>query len=366
MARSSKKRWAKVMVCVGLHAAAGPATSDGSGQTSSEIVAGLLGGCSGYRLFDVFPGGPTYLVNTSKPIARALYPEIDAELMKLVKSNRIPAFQQGGFIEPATSTQGALRLQMAYGELCLNGLHSLGCLIAYDVLNKTGFFAPPDLGSLPPPRQIKADHWQFQIPMESSGSNTPIQVDVLIQEGQSNGWAGVSVPLKGENPVTHVSIRLHGRKMKAPLVQFQGITHLVLDSRLCPFPGLEAAKDTVLALARRFAKTHQGAFGVIWINPKRNQPTRMDPVVCLTTEPAQFFYEQSCGSGAAAVGIALADAARVDGAYRHKIIPPSAVALVTSGERSSSRRTFRSVYLEGPVLLRGIVRAASPGRTGER
>ncbi len=307
-------------------------------------------------LFDVFPGGPTYLLALKHLYPRDQYLRFDAAIMLSNNRESIPIFQQGGILEPPSNPRAFLRLQMAHGELCLNAIRCVGFLVAFNSLNGLDLLAPPSTQVHPAQGKKHGSSFWFQIPLEASGHNGLFNVDVRLCKGSAHGFVGVSAPLEGNDPIERVTIDLQGRPAQASLVRLAGITHLVVDGEANPFPGAEAAKPIVLKLAQTFASTHRGVFGVIWTKKLPNGSTRMDPVVCLTACPPEFFYEQSCGSGAAAVGIALAHAASIVGPYRFPLNPPSGMPIVTKGVRLKRPVRFKNIWVEGPVAFRGVHR----------
>lgn len=314
-------------------------------------------------ILDVFPGGPTYLLNPGRTLPRTTYPDLDDAIMIAGQKGQLPAFQQGGLLERPENDQALVRLQMAHGELCLNGIRSLGFCMAHDLVNGSIRMASAWTPKRPPILRSAGKSFQGWIPIEASGDRGLFRVEVRLRKGVPDGWAGVAVPLGGHDPLGNVRVDVDGRPGEATLVRLGGITHLVLDGRFRPFPGPEAANPIVLRLARLLANCHQGVFGVIWIQPQPDGRTRMDPVVHLATHPPQFFYEQSCGSGAAAVGMAMAEARSVRGAYRYSLVPPSQVPIITRGCRDPKPKAFHSVWIEGPVRLRGIYRFHAPHLT---
>jgi hypothetical protein len=198
--------------------------------------------------------------------------------------------------------------------------------------------------------------WRCEIPLEVSGFQGLLKVRVKIQEGSDRCWAGVEVPPPSPAKTQRIALRLGPRRLSGHLVRFPGITHLVLDPGSCPLVDAPSHFPLVLDAARELAGCHEGAFGMVWHERLGQGRIRMHPIVCLTTDPPQFFYEQSCGSGAAALGMALAEGRGVEGAYAYHLIPPSGVPIQATGTRSHRTRKCRDLHVQGPVFIRGPVK----------
>lgn len=207
-----------------------------------------------YSLFDP-TGNRTILVET--PVPEARQPEIAAKLMELE-----PETEQVGFYQ---ETDG-IRLRMAGGEFCGNATMSAAVLHAVHIETE----------------QLKAA-------VSVSGAAEPVSASV---ENQPDGyWIGtVEMP----QPRSMQDVLLPGAGT-VPVVQFEGIAHVILDQPM-PRPLAEKSAPEWCSLLEA------DALGLLFLDKRTGGLTPLVYVPAAGT----LCWEKSCASGTTAVGYYLA------------------------------------------------------------
>lgn len=185
--------------------------------------------------------------------------------------------EQAGFVSLDTP-DGLPLLRMAGGELCLNATRALGVLL----------HAEQRLA--PVPGALEHDQ-QYQYLVRTSGCDTPVQLRVTLTDAGYD--AAVSLPLAlppCDTPEPGVVI-----------VRLPGITHILLDASLHPFPAAWQAAHA--AMCARYIPEGAPATGCIWWR-REGDMFRIDPVVAVT-HPYTICHESACGSGALALALAM-------------------------------------------------------------
>lgn len=228
-----------------------------------------------YAKYD--PTGNTTLLVTS-PVPRSLQPALASRLI----AGGETAAEQAGFLEQASLPGAQARLQMMGGEFCGNASMALAAHLC----------AP------------KADGDRTRVVLEVSGAAGLVGVELENRAGRI--FARVAMPL----PRAIGSLRVEGQDW--PLVEFDGISHLI-----CPVPEGEgdvtdAQRALAFAAVRRVAATGACASGAVLL---RGNTLRIAPLVYVPASET-FVWERGCGSGSAAVGAWLAAESGAGGVWR--------------------------------------------------
>jgi diaminopimelate epimerase len=202
-------------------------------------------------------GNRTVLVET--PVPAGIQSAVAAKLMELE-----PTAEQAGFLSGSETADIALR--MAGGEFCANATMSAAVLFGIRARKAAGI-----------------------VTVAVSGAPEPVAVEITAK---ADGlWQGI-VQLPRPNAVELVRF---ADGQTNPVVSFDGISHVILE---CKMPTAEAE-----ALAkRRCAELSADALGLMFLDRARQTLTPLVYVPGADT----LFWENSCGSGTAAVGAFLA------------------------------------------------------------
>ncbi len=202
-------------------------------------------------------GNRTVLVDTPVPIDRQS--AVAAQLMQAE-----PTAEQAGFL--GESINADLSLRMAGGEFCANATMSAAALFAHRTGLREGI-----------------------VTVEVTGAKSPVTVAVAASD--DGLWRGV-VHMPRPNAVEVVTF---ADGQTCPVVSFDGIIHVIM---ACGMPRAEAQ-----ALAkRRCAELSADALGLMFADTAKQ---RLTPLVYVPGADT-LFWENSCGSGTAAVGAYLA------------------------------------------------------------
>lgn len=204
-------------------------------------------------------GNRTLLVETPVPADRQ--PAVAAKLMEAE-----PTAEQVGFLGESRTADVALR--MAGGEFCANGTMSAAVLYAMRTGQTAGTVA-----------------------VEVSGAAQPVCVDVA--SGADGLWQG-TVHMPRPDSVRDV---LFSDGQTCPVVSFDGIVHVILEEKM-------TKRDAESLVKRRCAQLRADALGLMFYDPSE---ARLTPLVYVPGADT-LFWENSCGSGTAAVGAYLAKA----------------------------------------------------------
>lgn len=205
-----------------------------------------------YSVFDP-SGNITVLVESDVPCE--LYTAVAKELMKLE-----PMAEQVGFVHDTV-------LNMAGGEFCGNATLSASARLALRDVS---------IGS------------SAQYSMSVSGASDPLAVTVK-RLSENKVSASVTMP----TAVSVSLIKVNG--MPATLVCFNGISHAVIHAQ----PNVSQAEQLVKSLCRQY---RADAFGLMFFDRETKE---LKPLVYVPASDT-LFWESSCASGTAAVGLALA------------------------------------------------------------
>ncbi|MBR0162723.1 MAG: hypothetical protein IJQ02_15795 [Oscillospiraceae bacterium] len=272
-----------------------------------------------YSIFDP-TGNITALVGDPVPVPQQ--PSVAAEIMRLH-----PAVEQVGFVRfPRPSETGALpELRMAGGEFCGNASMCAAALYAA-TLWQAGE-REPELVSL-----------------RVSGTDKPVEVN-LSREDAARWSAGVMFP--PALSVGSMELEWNGLRASLPLIRMEGITHLAIETGSPFFP----LKDDREA-AGQAVKTWCGAcrapgLGLMFL-AAADGAFHLTPLVYIPGSDT-LFWENSCASGSAAVGMLLAE--RSGRAVDLTLTEPGGTLRVACDPLSGETRLFgRTVFLEQHIL----------------
>jgi histidine racemase len=206
------------------------------------------------------------------PLPRSTYSEVANKLMNY---NNLCA-EQVGFIEKPTLPGSCSRLHMMGGEFCGNASRAFAAIMVqkgYSTFQQEGDY--------------------FIIPIEVSGNEHILKAEV---KELSDYTYDVKIKLPLHNSATPFETHYNGVHYLGLLVDFEGISHVVLyTGNDIPDEGL------LLHIVKERAPLINGAFGVMFYNEEINF---MTPLVYVE-ETGSVVWERSCGTGTAALGVAL-------------------------------------------------------------
>ncbi len=244
-------------------------------------------------------GNRTAFVET--PVAPEYYAPIGAALLS------VPSLQaeQAGFLCPPL--RGAAgRLVMSGGEFCGNASRSFGLLLGREMGRKDG----------------------DTVEIEISGCDHPLTVS-LRTEG-----AAVRMPLPRALRSIAIPEKNSGQ-LTLPAVEFEGITHVIIENRKAEQKLAEHAIEAVRALGA------VDAVGVMFLND-----SSMVPCVWVR-ETGTMIWESSCGSGTLACAVVRAQKTS-DDAFCLSLRQPGGVLCA---ELKKQGGKVLSAQLSGPVTL---------------
>lgn len=279
------------------------------------------------RFHKFSPGGNTTILVTD-PVPAARRAAVAAELMG---EHHVHA-EQVGFVTLAGSHP---RIDMMGGEFCGNACRSLAALLALkQVLHAgpgglmSGEIASSGVSGILPVRVVHTPHGPdaaVRMPLPAAdrtadgatgeqGAENDASCQSSGQSGSQNGPHDVA------DMVRHVSEGV-------ALVHLPGITHLLLDASVHPFP--ENWHARARALIALHGLDDEPAAGCIWHHGPLAAPS-ITPVVRVR-DTDSIILESACGSGSLAYG--LHRAAMTDGETALMVRQPSGAAIRVSVSR---------------------------------
>ena len=264
------------------------------------------------------------ILDPSGNITALVESAVDAEARAAVAAAVMrlhPEVEQLGFVrrtEPGDPVRG--ELQMAGGEFCGNA--SL-CTAALLLLDHPGESAAP-----------------VSLPLRVSGVRAPVEVRIR-PEGAGRFRGGVRMPpalFVGETELS-----FGDTDARLPLVQMEGISHLILRHDCAFFPLLRRPAAAEEAVRGWCAALGADCLGLMFLEGEEGA-LRLTPLVYVPGS-GTLFWEKSCASGSAAVGMFLSaeGAAPVDLRFDE----PGGCLRVKSGEADGE------TWLIGGLSLRG-------------
>mgnify|MGYP000947736261 FL=1 len=265
------------------------------------------------------PGGNTTILITD-PVPAARRAAFAAELMG---EHHVHA-EQVGFVTLAGSHP---RIDMMGGEFCGNACRSLAALLALkQALHAgpgglmSGEIASSGVSGTLPVRVVHTPHGPdaaVRMPLPDADPVAEGTADASKCENTACGQHG---PLDVADMVRHVGEGI-------ALVHLPGITHLLLDAAVHPFP--EDWRARARALIALHGLADEPAAGCIWHHGPLAAPS-ITPVVRVR-DTDSIILESACGSGSLAYG--LHRAALTDGETALMVRQPSGAAIRVSVSR---------------------------------
>lgn len=198
---------------------------------------------------------------------------------------RHPEVEQVGFVRTLDVTgldDAVAELRMAGGEFCGNA--SMSAATWYVETCCTGEEA---LGST--------------VLLQASGAAKPVRVEV----GPSvDGLHATSIAMPKARAIERVSVDMAGSDFELPVVRFEGISHVIIEEA---FPVYELCTNATLAekCARAWCTAlGEDGLGLMFLSGAGTK-RELKPLVYVPTGDTMF-WENSCASGSAAVGMYLA------------------------------------------------------------
>ncbi len=184
--------------------------------------------------------------------------------------------EQAGFLSPA-GEDGLPALEMAGGEFCGNATMCAASLLAL--------------------RGLYGDTVSLRV----SGAKQPVEVK-LCRTGDNSFRAELKMP-------PAIEIREHmfafaGLRGRLPLVRMEGISHLVVETRSPFFALLNDPEAAERAVKTFCAELSADGLGLLFLEGEGKE-RRMTPLVYIPGS-GTVFWENSCASGSAALGMYLA------------------------------------------------------------
>lgn len=205
------------------------------------------------------------------PVPRSMYIDISKKIMDY---NHIHA-EQVGFIEKPSeeNAEVCVRLHMMGGEFCGNAARALAAVMVHQGNAK-----------------LRSEGKTHIVPLEISGAEDILNCEVIEKDGSYN--TTVKMPL--HRAIQHTVVIYKGKEIQANWVQFEGIMHLIVDSRQID------SKEEFFNLVKDSLKDNEyDAFGIMFYDERERFIT---PLVYVRPTDSTV-WERGCGSGTAAVGI---------------------------------------------------------------
>lgn len=219
---------------------------------------------------------------------------VAAEIMR-----RFPEVEQLGFVRFPEDADVQAELRMAGGEFCGNASM---CAAALFLLRRGGFSGAEE-----------------RVLLRVSGAEAPVEVRLRAEaDGSFRAQVRMPRPLEiGEREFAFGSLR-----GKLPLVRMQGISHILIGSE-SPFFALREDRTAAEEAVRAFC----GELGAQCLGLMFLEGAALTPLVYVPGS-GTVFWENSCASGSAAVGMALA--AQSGGSVELELRQPGGVLRVAS------------------------------------
>ena len=183
-----------------------------------------------------------------------------------------------------------------------------------------------------------ADGGQQVVRLRVSGAADPVEVRMAPNGA---GCFSGSVRMPRALQVAQKKLAFDGAAGAAPVVEFEGISHVVIEAS-SPLSALRDDRAMAEAAVRAWC-TEQGAscMGLMFLEGEAPS-LRLTPLV-FVPKSGTLFWESSCASGSAAAGIALAE--QMGGSASFSFIEPGGTIRVTSDGLCGGTWLFGSVQL---------------------
>ncbi len=272
-----------------------------------------------------------------------------AKLMELE-----PTAEQVGFVcygrtsaEKNCDTDHDISLTMAGGEFCGNATMSAAVL---RVARENGGFAGETSGT-------RRKYGIYEVDVLASGAEGIRRVHV--EEKEDGSYFG-SVDMPKPLSVKKETLSFEGKEYELPVVDFGGITHVIIDIGECGLtlftgssekrdfcPDPELRQNAEKAVKEWCDALRAECLGLMMFDSTEN---RLDPLVYVP-EAGTLVWESSCASGTTAVGVYLAQ--KEDAPIRRDINEPggSLSIEVTPGSKSDRSAGAGKRLLSGTVKI---------------
>ena len=253
-------------------------------------------------------GNITALVES--PVERAQYQAAASAIMR-----RHPEVEQVGFLLPA-GVDGLPSLQMAGGEFCGNA--SMCAAALFRLRGGTG----------------------DTVRLHVSGAAQPIEVHLKLT---GDGTFSAELQMPPAREITEREFVFERIRGSLPLVRMEGISHIIVENK-SPFFALLTDRPQAERAVRSFCtELRAEGLGLLFLEGEGGR-RQMTPLVYIPGS-GTVFWENSCASGSAAVGMCLVCTGAVSGEV--SLLEPGGTLTVRSDART------------GSTLLRGSVRLAA-------
>ncbi len=206
------------------------------------------------------------------PLPRSTYSDVANKLMNY---NSLCA-EQVGYFEKPTISGSCARLHMMGGEFCGNASRAFAAFMVqkkYDTFQREGD--------------------AYIVPFEVSGNDGILEANV---KELSDHTFDVRIKLPLHKSAKPFETHYNGVHYPCMLVDFEGISHVVL------FTGDDIPDEGLLLhIVEELSPLSSGAFGVMYYQQDLNY---MTPLVYVE-DTKSVVWERSCGTGTAALGVAL-------------------------------------------------------------
>lgn len=209
----------------------------------------------------------TILVETQIPVEKQL-----AVGQKLIAYNGVYG-EQAGFIQEPNDQRAAKALRMMAGEFCGNATLSLAAW----VMEQKGM----PVGE------------KETVLLEVSGAKDLVLCEIQREEQGYLGKVDMPLPLSIEWKM----FSLEGEMLTLPVVQFDGITHIIVERKIWG----DSAKNKAEQASMIWGEKMTEAFGILLWDETTG---KLEPLVCV--KGASLIWEKGCGSGTSAIGAFLA------------------------------------------------------------
>lgn len=225
-------------------------------------------------------GNITALVESEVEIARQL--TVADAIMR-----RHREVEQVGFLYAADAAEAEVGLRMAGGEFCGNATISAAALH----LMRGG--AACETGGKDGDMQL--------VRVDASGAREPVEVRLWKTEEEAYRAQVHMPPAVG---IRTVFLRHGGIKEQLPLVEMEGISHLIIESDSAFYPLRDEKSEAESAVRSLCHELEAEGLGFIFLGGSELQAELLPLVYIKSAE--SLFWENSCASGTAATGYYLA------------------------------------------------------------
>ena len=263
-------------------------------------------------------GNVTALVTSRAEISRQ--PFIAGKIME-----RHPEVEQVGFVDLSGSFDDPVQasLRMAGGEFCGNA--SMCTAVLYAEKNQT------------------KPHRNPEIKLQVSGTKEVVSVKIL---GSENGITEASVVMPHAINIEIKELSYQAITAPLPLIQMQGITHLIIEEQSSFYYLQEDRAAAQKAVKKWCEELSAEGLGLMFLSGTA-PALKLTPLVYIP-ESKTVFWENSCGSGSSACGIYMAEKTKKD--VKLSLQQPGGVLSVESSFHGNTIMTGSVRQLDSYIL----------------